>query len=64
MSVRIFLFNKSYKSLYNSSGEFESSLMNSIDHDFILHSGHGQDTTLSDELNKNPFLIPLKNKLN
>ena len=39
-------------------------LMNSIDHNFILHSGHGPDTTLNDELNKNPFLIPLKNKLN
>ena len=39
-------------------------LMNSIDHNSILHSGHGPDTTLNDELNKNPFLIPLKDKLN
>ena len=39
-------------------------LMNSIDHNFTLHSGHGPDTTLNDELNENPFLIPLKNKLN
>ena len=39
-------------------------LMNSIDHDFIVHSGHGPDTTLNYELSENPFLIPLKNKLN
>ena len=39
-------------------------LMNSIDHNFILHSGHGPDTTFNNELNKNPFLIPLKDKLN
>ena len=39
-------------------------LMNSIDHNFTLHSGHGPDTTLKNELNENPFLIPLKNKLN
>tara|TARA_B100001175_G_scaffold224480_1_gene191328 strand:- start:239 stop:886 length:648 start_codon:yes stop_codon:yes gene_type:complete len=39
-------------------------LINSIDHNFIIHSGHGPDTTLKDELNKNPFLIPLKDKLN
>ena len=39
-------------------------LLNSIDHDFIIHSGHGPDTTLKYELSENPFLIPLKNKLN
>ena len=39
-------------------------LMNSIDHDFIVHSGHGPDTTLNYELSENPFLILLKNKLN
>ncbi len=39
-------------------------LMNSIDHNFTLHAGHGPDTTLKNELNENPFLIPLKNKLN
>ena len=39
-------------------------LLNSIDHDFIIHSGHGPDTTLKYELFENPFLIPLKNKLN
>ena len=39
-------------------------LMNSIDHDSIVHSGHGPDTTLNYELSENPFLIPLKNKLN
>ena len=39
-------------------------LMNSIDHNFTLHAGHGPDTTLNNELNENPFLIPLKNKLN
>ena len=39
-------------------------LINSIDHNYILHSGHGSDTTLNYELSKNPFLIPLKDKLN
>ena len=39
-------------------------LIDSIDHNFILHPGHGPDTTLNHELKENPFLIPLKNKLN
>ena len=39
-------------------------LIKSIDHNSILHSGHGPDTTLCQELNENPFLISLKDKLN
>ena len=39
-------------------------LINSINHNYIVHSGHGPDTTLKHELNENPFLISLKNELN
>ena len=39
-------------------------LINSINHNYIVHSGHGPDTTLKHELNENPFLISLKDKLN
>tara|TARA_B110000116_G_scaffold16389_1_gene13287 strand:+ start:351 stop:998 length:648 start_codon:yes stop_codon:yes gene_type:complete len=39
-------------------------LINSINHNYIVHSGHGPDTTLKHELNENPFLISLKDELN
>ncbi len=39
-------------------------LMNSVAHDRIVHSGHGPDTTLEIEIRENPFLIPLKEKVN
>lgn len=45
----------------------ESSLVhlaNSVCHDRIVHSGHGPDTTLEFEIRENPFLIPLKDRLN
>ena len=45
----------------------ESSLIhlaNSVNHDRIVHSGHGPDTTLGFEIKENPFLIPLKDRLN
>ena len=47
--------------------KLESSLINlvkSMDPDIILHSGHGPDTTLVNEIEKNPFLIALNDKLN
>jgi len=39
-------------------------LMNSVGHDCIVHSGHGPDTTLDFEIRENPFLIPLRDRLN
>jgi|TARA_B110000881_G_scaffold140287_1_gene123687 hydroxyacylglutathione hydrolase len=53
--------------LGGNSSHLESSLIhliNSIDHNSTIHSGHGPDTTLKYELSKNPFLIPLKDRLN
>ena len=47
--------------------KLESSLINlvkSMDPDIILHSGHGPETTLAKEIEKNPFLIALNDKLN
>ncbi len=47
--------------------KLESSLINlvkSMDPDIILHSGHGPETTLANEIEKNPFLIALNDKLN
>ena len=47
--------------------KLESSLINlvkSMDPNIILHSGHGPDTTLLNEIEKNPFLIALNDKLN
>jgi len=38
--------------------------MNDIPHDYILHPGHGPDTTLVNEMKQNPFLIPLLNRVN
>ena len=35
-----------------------------MDPDIILHSGHGPETTLANEIEKNPFLIALNDKLN
>lgn len=39
-------------------------LMSLISKDTIIHPGHGPDTLLDTEMLKNPFLIPLLNKLN
>jgi len=39
-------------------------LLNSVNHASIVHSGHGPDTTIENELRQNPFLIPLKNRVN
>ena len=47
--------------------KLESSLINlvkSMDPDIILHSGHGPETTLANEIEKNPFLIALHDKVN
>jgi len=38
-------------------------LLKSMNHNFIVHSGHGPDTSLGVELKENPFLIPLQNRL-
>ena len=38
--------------------------MKEIPGDFILHPGHGPDTTLEQEMSQNPFLIPLLNRVN
>lgn len=38
--------------------------MKNIPHDYILHPGHGPATTLKNEMNQNPFLIPLLNRVN
>ena len=48
-------------------GQLESSLINlvqTIDPCIIVHSGHGPDTTFKNEIEKNPFLIALNDKLN
>ncbi len=34
-------------------------LIDSVDHEKIIHSGHGNDTTLNSELRSNPFLLSL-----
>ena len=50
-----------------SWNQLESSLINlvkAMDPDIIVHSGHGHDTTLFNEIKKNPFLIELHDKLN
>lgn len=39
-------------------------LMTLVSRDTIIHSGHGPETSLELEMLKNPFLIPLLNKLN
>ena len=47
--------------------KLESSLINlvkSMDPDIILHPGHGPETTLVNEIEKNSFLIALNEKLN
>ena len=31
---------------------------------FVLHPGHGNDTTLKVEMEQNPFLLPLLNRVN
>ena len=38
--------------------------MESIPVDYVLHPGHGPDTTLKIEMLQNPFLIPLLNRVN
>ena len=38
--------------------------MESIPVDYVLHPGHGPDTTLKIEMLQNPFLIPLLNQVN
>ncbi len=39
-------------------------MMNIIDPDYIVHSGHGPDTTIGREKKENPFLILLHESLN
>lgn len=39
-------------------------LINSVPEDFIIHSGHGPDTTMGREKKENYFLIPLLKNLN
>ncbi|MEE8437761.1 MAG: MBL fold metallo-hydrolase [Candidatus Neomarinimicrobiota bacterium] len=41
-----------------------SSLMRNFSPDVIIHTGHGPDTTLGQEIRQNPFLIYINNKLN
>ncbi len=38
-------------------------LINSVDHDKIIHPGHGEDTKLKYELISNPYLISLNNNV-
>ena len=38
--------------------------MENISHNYILHPGHGPDTTLEKEIKQNPFLIPLLKRVN
>ena len=38
-------------------------LIKKVKHGCIVHSGHGPDTTLEFEIRRNPFLIPLKDKV-
>ena len=39
-------------------------LMSEIPTDYILHPGHGSNTTLNQEMAQNPFLIPLLKRVN
>ena len=39
-------------------------LVKIIPHSDIIHSGHGPSTTIKDEILRNPFLIPIGDKLN
>ena len=39
-------------------------LMKEISADYILHPGHGPDTTLKTEMSQNPFLFPLLKQVN
>ncbi|MEE9190844.1 MAG: MBL fold metallo-hydrolase [Candidatus Neomarinimicrobiota bacterium] len=39
-------------------------IMNTVPHTNIIHSGHGQETTLAEEIKNNPFLIPLCDRVN
>ncbi|MBT88305.1 MAG: hypothetical protein CMG30_01875 [Candidatus Marinimicrobia bacterium] len=39
-------------------------LMENIDHNFVIHSGHGPTTTMASEIKENPFLISLINRVN
>ena len=42
----------------------QNNLVQTIDPSIIVHSGHGPDTTFKNEVEKNPFLIALNDKLN
>jgi glyoxylase-like metal-dependent hydrolase (beta-lactamase superfamily II) len=39
-------------------------LVKTVNHERIVHSGHGPDTTIEFEIRENPFLIPLQDRLN
>jgi glyoxylase-like metal-dependent hydrolase (beta-lactamase superfamily II) len=39
-------------------------IMNSVSKTKIIHSGHGPETTLKEEIKSNPFLIPLLDRVN
>ncbi len=39
-------------------------IMQVIPSDFVLHPGHGNDITLRVEMEQNPFLLPLLNRVN
>jgi glyoxylase-like metal-dependent hydrolase (beta-lactamase superfamily II) len=39
-------------------------IMNTVPHTNIIHSGHGPETTLTEEIKSNPFLIPLLDRVN
>ena len=39
-------------------------IMQVIPNDFVLHPGHGDYTTLKVEMEQNPFLLPLLNRVN
>ena len=39
-------------------------IMQVIPSDFVLHLGHGNDTTLKVVMEQNPFLLPLLNRVN
>jgi glyoxylase-like metal-dependent hydrolase (beta-lactamase superfamily II) len=39
-------------------------MMNTIPHSNIIYSGHGSETTLAEEIKSNPFLIPLRDRVN
>ena len=38
-------------------------IMQVIPSDFVLHLGHGNDTTLKVEMEQNPFSLPLLNRV-